>query len=68
MPVPQMSAFLVEHFGMVGDAAVRDTEEDPIDLRLMTFAVQPITHLITQASQDAGGNALGLSPSSGDRV
>lgn len=43
--------------------------QDPINFRLFSMAVQPLTQLITAASAASnGGSALGLTPESGDRV
>lgn len=68
MPMPKMSTFLNDHFTTVEKATTTGSLVDPLDLRLFTFTVQPMSHLIAQASQNAGGNALGLDPNAGDRV
>lgn len=68
LPVANMSTFLEEHFDTIGKEAAIGALLDPLDFRLITFAVQPLTHIISGASEDAGGNALGLSRADGDRI
>ncbi|KAJ9150677.1 FAD-binding, type 2 [Pleurostoma richardsiae] len=68
MPLANMSAFLDEHFDMLETATAAGALSDFLDLRIFTTAIQPMTHLITRASSASGGNALGLSPETGDRL
>ncbi|KJZ71392.1 hypothetical protein HIM_09233 [Hirsutella minnesotensis 3608] len=69
MPMPTMSSFLHDHFQKVLESTTDEALTDLVDLRLLTFAVQPIPRGIAQASLEmGGGNALGLAPEHGDRV
>lgn len=68
LPPVNMSSFFNDHFSLVSDATGEGSQADPLDIRIFTFTVQPLPRLIAQASTDAGGNALGLTPDSGDRV
>ncbi|PHH88798.1 hypothetical protein CDD83_7047 [Cordyceps sp. RAO-2017] len=69
MPLPPMTAFLADHFRHIAAATAAGARADVLDLRLLTYAPQPLSRALVQASLDAGGgNALGLVPEHGDRV
>lgn len=69
MPMPAMSSFLDHHFHELLQSATAGALADLVDIRLLTFAVQPMPRAIAEASQRVGGgNALGLAPEHGDRL
>ncbi|ODA80710.1 hypothetical protein RJ55_03669 [Drechmeria coniospora] len=70
MPAEAMHAFLSDHSMLMDKKSAKGAILDLIDVRLMSFAVQPMPRGIAQASRahGGGGNALGLKPEHGDRV
>ncbi|VUC32592.1 unnamed protein product [Clonostachys rosea] len=68
MPISDMSSFLQDHFDEANELASKAALEDVLDFRLLTFTLQPFSRLIAQASIDAGGNALGVTPDVGDKI
>ncbi|KAM4057732.1 FAD binding domain-containing protein [Hirsutella rhossiliensis] len=69
MPMPAMLSFLNDHFQEVLKLTTAGALADLIDIRLLTFAVQPMPRGIAEASRRVGGgNALGLVPGHGDRL
>ncbi|KAF2753344.1 FAD-binding domain-containing protein [Pseudovirgaria hyperparasitica] len=67
MPPEQMNAFYEEHFQVYAKRSLNNTVRD-LDLQVLTFTPQPLSRVVAQASQDAGGNTLGLDPKYGDRI
>lgn len=69
MPAQNMTSFLHEHFELVREASIKAGVLDLLDFKSFSFAVQPMSHDIVQASQNTGGgNALGMVADHGDRV
>ncbi|EGX91944.1 FAD-binding, type 2 [Cordyceps militaris CM01] len=69
MPGANMTAFLNDHYDLVKRRSVEAALKEPLDFKIVSFAVQPMPRGIAQASRDRnGGNALGINPDHGDRV
>lgn len=69
MPAPKMNAFLNDHFDLLSKLSHEAATQDLIDFKLVSFAIQPMSHMIAQASRNTGSdNALSLVPEHGDRV
>ncbi|TQV91185.1 FAD-binding, type 2 [Cordyceps javanica] len=69
MPAANMTDFLVDHWDLVKRRATRAAVSEPLDFKIIAFAVQPMPAIIARASRARnGGNALGLDPDHGDRV
>jgi hypothetical protein len=69
MPGENMTNFLNEHFELVQEASIKAGVLDLLDFKSFSFAVQPMSHDIVQASLNTGGgNALGMAAEHGDRV
>ncbi|KAK2616288.1 hypothetical protein QQS21_000722 [Conoideocrella luteorostrata] len=68
MPPTQMKLFLNDHFNLMKKKSQEAALKDLLDFKLFSFAIQPMPRGIAKASQDAGGDALGLRPENGDRV
>lgn len=71
MPAANMTAFLEDHYEQTLKATSLANIADLLDLRLFSFAVQPMPRGIVAASKAARGgsvNALGMVPESGDRI
>lgn len=60
-----MTAFLVENYRAVARHAAADACADPLDVRVLTFSLQPVMATLAHAS---AGNALALDPDHGDRL
>lgn len=67
LPIAQMSSFLDQHWLSLNQTA-SVTLSNLTNFFLLTFTTQPLTTLIADASQRAGGNAYGLNPNFGDRI
>lgn len=67
MPAAQMSELFEIHWDLY-QSKTRNDSSKSLDIQLSTFALQPLSVRIAQASEDAGGNALGLKPEHGDRM
>lgn len=73
MPLSDMNAFLKDQYDMLAKSSTEGAWKDLIDAKLLSFAIQPMSKVIAQASRDAskdagGDNTLGLDPNYGDRV
>lgn len=67
LPAENMTAFYDGVYDRVYKQSLKDGLTN-LNIQIMGFDPQPVSKLIAQASQDQGGNALGLDPSSGDRI
>ncbi|PWY76781.1 FAD dependent oxidoreductase [Aspergillus eucalypticola CBS 122712] len=67
MPSQQMTQLLETHWTTYQSMIKNDSSRN-LDLQLGTFTPQPLSVRIARASQNAGGNALGLDPANGDRI
>ncbi|RMY87589.1 hypothetical protein D0861_05260 [Hortaea werneckii] len=67
LPTENMTAFYDGVYDRVYKQSLKDGLLN-LNIQIMGFDPQPVSKLIAQASQDQGGNALGLDPSNGDRI
>lgn len=68
MPERDMASFLDEHYKSIANDALNGLSHI-FDNRMFSYAYQPMTRMIAQASKDAGGgNALNIVPEHGDRL
>ncbi|GLA68782.1 hypothetical protein AtubIFM55763_006981 [Aspergillus tubingensis] len=67
MPSQQMTQLFETHWTTYQSMIKNDSSRN-LDFQLGTFTPQPLSMRIARASQNAGGNALGLDPAYGDRV
>ncbi|PHH81059.1 hypothetical protein CDD80_3341 [Ophiocordyceps camponoti-rufipedis] len=67
LPAPAMTSFLERHWKLVTSAAA---SRNPLDLHILSFALQPLSRAVARASLAANAmpNALGLDPDHGDRL
>ncbi|PYH89375.1 FAD-binding domain-containing protein [Aspergillus ellipticus CBS 707.79] len=67
MPPQQMSQLLETHWTTYQSMVKNDSSRN-LDIQIGTFATQPVSVRIARASQERGGNTLGLDPANGDRI
>lgn len=68
LPHDQMVDYYNASLKFTETQSFNDSLMNLLDIQIMGFDVQPLSHKIAQASQDNGGNCLNLDPAHGDRV